>query len=284
MPRAKTEFEDLKLYGGDVTIRFYPNSHRYFRLKYNRNIVTGHINEFPDLIPLNSVTSVTNIIDKSGALLPWAERLTNEYVIGKFQGLPGNLKALNTNWHELVDIVKDAAHQYAVVKKEAASIGDIVHDYCKQFAIAKIEGKPLPKIDDMPQQALNGINAFLNWVKKHNVEFLSAETIVYSKKYGYVGRRDAYARVDGIRKTIDYKTSKDIYPEMKMQAAAYEFAANEERMNTDRSSKIYAFAEAEILHFNKDTGDFKTYSVNVRKAFPGFTTALMLKKLVKELK
>lgn len=257
---AKTEIEQIKLYSGDVAIDYYPNSHQYKIDGKN--------------IP--SVTSITGIIDKSSALLLWAERLTNEYVTDdKLDGEPYSNEALQS-------IVKEAAHQYTVVKKEAASIGDLVHDYAAAFAQAKIEGKPLPKIDVTDQQAINGINAFIEWYKAHKVEFLRSEFIVYSKKYNYVGRCDALAWIDDELTVVDFKTGARIYPEAHLQLAAYTYAYDEE---DQKLVKKRLSGRALILHFSKDSGGFTIHPVkNLKRVFQGFKAALKLKELLKELK
>jgi hypothetical protein len=257
---AKTEVEQIKLYGGEVVIDYYPNSHIY---KING-----------ETIP--SVTGITSIIDKSGALLAWAERLTNEYV-ARITSDPlfkekGAFDCINVE-----SITKEAAHQYAVVKKEAAGIGDIVHFYAQQFATAKIEGKPLPRVEEgFPQQAINGINAFLEWVRIHEVKFIYSEFVVYSKKYKYVGQCDAFALVDGHHTYLEYKTSKSVYPEMQLQAAAYACAREEFFPHRE-------VIKSQILHFNKDTGEFAVHPVNIKKAFQSFKAALKLKRTIKEI-
>jgi hypothetical protein len=256
---AKTEIEKVKLYNGTVEIDFYPNSHQY---KING-------------VNIPSVTGITGIIDKSQVLLGWAERLTNEYMDDKW---PLNVRVWkDVDSDSIKALVKEAAHQYAIKKTEAADIGTLVHDYAMEFAKAKINGTQLPRLNDelYPQQAFNGINAFLEWVRVHNVEFSDTEFVVYSKQYKYVGTCDVFATVDGVETVLDYKTSKGVYPEAHLQVSAYHHAFKEEYG--------YKYSKAAILHFNKDTGEFAVHEVNTVKAFQGFKAALKLKNVIKEI-
>jgi hypothetical protein len=250
---AKTEKELIKLYGGEVEIEFYPNSHLYKK--------DGEL--------LTSVTGATSVMDKSGALLNWAEKLANLHVADidpaeKFEG------------YQVKELVSVATHQYAIVKKEAASIGDLVHDFAKRFALWQMKQGDKPKIEDWPKEAMNGINGFLDWFNSYQVIFSEVEQVVYSLKYRYVGRYDLLATIDGNLTILDYKTSKSIYPEAYYQISAYEQAWNE--------AKLEKIDGRQILHFQKDTGEFHVHEISdkdAKKDFRGFLNCLKLKNDLK---
>ena len=62
----------------------------------------------------------------------------------------------------------------------------------------------------------------------HEVAYESSERKVYSREFHYTGTADSVMRVDGRRVVADFKTSKGIYPEYLLQAAAYAHAVVEE--------------------------------------------------------
>lgn len=222
MPTAKIS---QILYNGDVLVDFYPNSHRY---------------KFPDSKTyLISVTASTGIIDKSTALVKWATELSRDSLINLLeQG-----KVITR------EDIFSASTKHTEKKEEAGGFGSQVHDYAEKFAQAQIRDEDLPDIeDDAPLEVINGISAFLDWVTSHEVKFISAERLVYSKRHEYVGFCDAVALVDGVLSVIDYKTSKRIYSSHHYQAAAYALAISEE----DKKPIIQTI----VICFNKETGEF----------------------------
>lgn len=250
-----------KLYNGKIEINFYPNSHRY-KLKGERTY-------------LISVTACTGIIDKSRALIPWAVGLDIGHVRQYLESRAGE----KFTAEELNPVLDEALTIHNKKKEEAADIGSQVHDWAEKYALSKIEGSPLPDInDDMPEPVLNGINGFLDWVGENNVEFLEAERMIYSKEHGFVGLTDLVAKVNDKKVIIDYKTAKGIYNEMGYQIAAYKEAWEEEmEENLDG---------AMILHFNKENGDFtvKEYEpFDVKENFKTFLACYTIKQREKEL-
>jgi hypothetical protein len=85
------------------------------------------------------------------------------------------------------------------------------------------------------QDVLRGVNGFLSWLegmekKEGKATFVKVETIVYSRKYSFIGTLDTVVKFAKSKKNylMDYKTSTGIYPEVKMQTAAYQEAVEEE--------------------------------------------------------
>lgn len=244
-----------KLYGDTIEIDFYPDSHRYK--------LAGHKDY------LISVTAITGLIDKSRFLIPWATKLASDDLIARLE----RGEKLN---HE---IVLAACNLHSAKKEEAATIGSMVHDYAERFARAKIEGTKLPEIpENAPEPVLNGIMAFLDWVKDHKVIFLQSERMVYSRSIGYVGITDLIAIIDGKRYICDYKTSKGLYDEYYLQLSAY-WIAYEEETGERLDGGL-------LLHFDKETGAFtakdldRENHINNHSAFYGLYDA---KKRLKEM-
>ncbi|MFH1052778.1 MAG: PD-(D/E)XK nuclease family protein [bacterium] len=256
-----TNKESHQLYNGAIEIDFYPDSHR-FKLSGQRSY-------------LPSVTSITGIIDKSRALIPWAVNTDIGFIRQYLEEKSGQQFTVE----ELIPVLEEAQNHHNVKKDEAASIGSQVHEFAENFGQAKINGTEIPDLSSIEdERVLNGINGFLDWYNSNNVKFIEAERLVYSKEHEFVGILDAIVEIDGKLVLLDYKTSKGIYTDMYYQISAYQLAYEEE---TGKS-----FDKAMILHFNKETGDFATKEFSKEdylKNYPIFLSCLNIKLREKEL-
>lgn len=254
------EKQTCRLYGGEVLIDFYPESHRY-KLNGERSY-------------LISCTAVTGIIDKSRFLIPWAVNLAGAHLKQYIE----NASVNQFTAEELLPVIDEALKQHTVKKEEAASIGDLIHAWAESFAKAKLEDTEVPDVsEDLDERVLNGINAFLDWYNAHSVKFVCAEQMVYSRLHGFVGKIDAVAEVDGLKMLIDYKSGKYIYNEHLYQVAGYRLAYEEEHGKLDG---------AVILHFNKETGQLETKEIgweDYEKDAATFLACLAVKQREKEL-
>ena len=235
-----TEILQKKLYNDKVIVNFYPNSH-FYKINNERKI---------------SVTAITGIIDKSRPLIYWAVGLMRDYLNEQLE----NGEIINSAF------ILEGSKQHTKFLKKAGDLGTQVHDWCEQFAKAKMNKTELPKIDKtFPKEVILGINAFLDWYNKNKVKFIEIERLVYSKKYDYCGFFDALAKVNGKLCLIDYKTSSGVYSSMNLQLAGYRLALEEEtKAVIDKNI---------ILHFNKKTGEFTSFECDNyeddRRAFLG---------------
>lgn len=258
MPALK---ETKKLYNGEVSIDFYPDSHRYKMSDQKSYLI--------------SVTAVTGIIDKSRVLIGWAINLMAAHLKKYLEISTGT----QFTAEELLPVIEEASKQHTIKKEEAGSIGGKVHEWAESFANAQINGSDAPEIkDDEEQGVLSGINAFLDWYNAHEIKFLESERLIYSRKYNFVGTLDGIAMINGKRMLIDYKTSKGIYSEMHYQISAYRLAWEEET-----GEKLDGMV---ILHFDKESGAFtaKEFSdEDYAKNWPTFLACLEVKKREKEL-
>lgn len=218
-----------ELYGGEVIVEFAPERHRY--------TISGR-KDFPI-----SVTNATGIVDKSGPLIYWAVGLMADE-LREWVGSRGDLVSAT----DLMPVIDSARLAHKRTKDQAADIGSVVHDYAENYAKALIGQADMPQITpDMPAGALNGINAYLDWLKASKVAYIDAERILYSKEHDFVGLADAVARIDGKLMIVDYKTGKNIYSEARYQVAGYAIAYEEET-----GEKLDG---AVIVNFNKQTGE-----------------------------
>jgi len=245
-----TEIITSKHYNGEIIIKFYPNSHRYQR-EGEKNYLVG-------------VTTATGVLDKSRALLIWASRLSQEFL----------LEALRNEKPITEDLIQEAVKQHEVKKEEAATIGTLVHDYIEKH----IKGKKPPMPTD--KNVLNGVLACLKWITENDVRFVASEQFIYSKKYNYSGICDTiftFGKEDHkVLHVGDWKTAKSVYFEMFAQVAAYQ-AAYQEEFGTE-------FGDAYILRLDKETGNFESKCLPKEEhedRFKAFLNCLQLKEASK---
>jgi len=250
---------NVSLYGGQVGITFYPDSHRY-KLEGEKNW-------------LISATACTGIVDKSRFLIPWAVNLATEHMKKWLEENPGPYLP-----GQILPVIDEAAKQHEIRKEQAASIGDLVHAFAESTAMVCIHGGEIPPIpEDADPKLVAGIKAFLDWYVQNDVKFIHAEKIVYSRKHGYVGIVDSIAKVNGRLMLIDYKTSKAVYNEHRYQVAGYREAYEEENGKLDGVL---------ILHFDKETGECGVHELtddDHSKDLPAFLACYALKQREKEL-
>jgi ATP-dependent exoDNAse (exonuclease V) beta subunit len=146
---------------------------------------------------------------------------------------------------EMIDGIKKA---YKHKSSGAIALGKVVHEWCEQAILWKL-GEAEPPAVPEDELASNSINAFREWVKMNDVEWIAAEKRVYSRKHNYAGTADAVARVNGEFSVIDFKTSNRIYDEYYLQIAAYGYC-----MEDIYGEKIEA---GYILRFDKESGRFE---------------------------
>lgn len=285
MPAKKKEYEVLEFYGGKARILKVPYGDAFrFKKEGEKSY-------------LLSATRVTGHLDKSRALLPWACGLVVSHITGYVE----SAKADSFTRDEILLVATEARGKPEEAKVKGGQTGDVIHDFARDFAKSKTHGTPAPTLDHIDEEdpegakALNGINAFLEWYNANKVEFIEAEKEIYynsllagDTKEGepvieYIGIIDSVARVNGIVKTIDYKTSKGIYDDQIFQVSGYTKAWNSHFGN---DKKLRAEGEL-ILNFNKETGDPMPKEISLEEAkldfdlgFRGlYYTALRCKQL-----
>jgi CRISPR/Cas system-associated exonuclease Cas4 (RecB family) len=248
------KIKSAKLYNGKVQIDFYPNSHRY-KKHGERNW-------------LISVTTATGMLDKSRVLINWAVGLAKTFMYDQLDTLA------KTDSKELIEsLIDKACLQHQEKKTKAATSGTAVHEWAEAYING--EDPALPK----DKKVLNGVMAFMKWVKDSKIKFSACEKLVYSKKHDYVGLMDAVGKIKGKNYVIDFKTSKYIYNEHRYQTSAYLMADEEE--SGVKYDGIY------LVKFDKETGEFEPHLFDSRedidKDFEAFMGLLAVKKREKEL-
>ena len=71
------------------------------------------------------------------------------------------------------------------------------------------------------------ICAFVEWYHEYKPEIIEKEMPIFSKKYGYAGRLDCIAKVNGEVTVIDWKSSQSLHGHFPLQFASYAKAVEE---------------------------------------------------------
>jgi len=235
--------KEYKLYQEKEIIRFDDERHWFYDGKGNS---------------LLSVTGITGVIDKSAALMGWAVNQMGEYL-------------LNSGQEKITqEIIDKAKKEYRRIKKEAADVGTLIHEWVSNWILGK---KPEMPTDE---KVLNGITAFLKFQKENKIKWLESERIVYSRKYKFAGILDAIGKKGKDLVLFDFKSSNGIYNEMRFQVAGYQIAWEEETGKR--------FNKRQILRFGKENGEFEVAELNEdEKDKKAFLACLTLKRRLKEL-
>ena len=175
-----------------------------------------------------SVTQYTGLIDKPG-LKYWAVELMEDALLAKVYA--------NQPITEL-DILQ-AAKLHEVRKQEAADIGTKIHDWIDAW----INGKD-PAMPEDPN-VLTGITSFLDYQREHKVKWLEGEQITCSEVYGFAGKYDRKAIIDGKKYMVDFKSSNQLSEDYCFQTMLYQIA--EEELSGEK------FDGRLVLRFAKET-------------------------------
>ncbi len=189
-----------------------------------------------------SVTTILGLLDKSDALIGWATKCMQDYILTK-----------KDEYEDFETLIKEARYKFREASQDAMDVGSEVHRLIEEYIK---DGKdPIGKMDERVE---NGFLAFLEWEKQYKPEWLASEKKVYSIEYGYAGTIDAIARINNKIYVIDFKSSKAIYDEYEFQLAAYLYAENEDKEESN-SYKSECFG---ILRLDKETGlpEWKDYA------------------------
>jgi hypothetical protein len=197
--RPENLIETTELYGGEIVCEFNPARHTYTIINKGRRY------------KVPSVTRITSVLDKSGPLVGWA---------------------INTT----LDVIKEAIHAgteyseiyleqvFKVAKQNSRSTKEAAADRGKAFH-RLIEGSL--RGDGQSDEGLAG--AVKQWLTSLSLSPRSVEGRIYSRRYRYSGTYDCTAETpDGRLYLLDWKTSKAVYPEFRLQTAAYQHAWEEE--------------------------------------------------------
>lgn len=157
-----------------------------------------------ELVP--SVTNILGAAVNKPALPRWSAKVVAEQAAKMKRSLP------NLDDAEIVDMLKGAPWRSST---RAANRGTTVHAYLE----SKMQGWELPEVDGEAARFRQAADA---WLDEWRPEVIGTELTVFGD--GYAGTGDLWCRRDGKVCLVDFKTSKDIYPEAALQLAALAWA------------------------------------------------------------
>jgi hypothetical protein len=220
-----------------------------------------HYHHGGDPRPLPSVTEVLDIIAKP-ALIGWSFKKAREAALAASRATyelahpGGHCLALNAGSY--INAVDKATPKstYQLPKTEA-DIGTMVHARIESEMRREL-GQDVPVFElpewevidgkRVPHQAWNAYQSYLAWRKSKEIKIVSVEQRVWSLKLGIAGTADVVMYVGDVLTVGDFKTSKAVYWNYKLQVAAYRAAVAEmEGLETPIGGVV--------LRFPKDPGD-----------------------------
>lgn len=176
------------------TLTFDPETHRYTLEKDGETRV------------LPSVTRVLSTLSKP-KVTAWAVDTLVQHVVDNYY--PG------MSTEEMILLLQEAQQKPGQESQKATDTGSEVHDWIEGFLQGVPRGTPVDP------QAKRAVEAFLEWWHAEKRDFLLSEEIVAHPPLGYAGKVDLVLR-DGT--LVDFKTSKALYPEYRLQLGAYALA------------------------------------------------------------
>jgi hypothetical protein len=164
---------------------------------------------------LRSVTSVLGVLNKE-ALIQWAVDQSMDY-IRELVDYDADGVARFTQ-PDLEALLRKARMAHYRTKTEAAELGTIAHDYVEAFLRTGEE----QDMSDQDARVANCYGLFRRWWDQAGLSVIQTELMVYHAPLGYAGQLDFLAADQaGNPVLVDWKTSKHIYWNYKLQVVAY---------------------------------------------------------------
>ena len=285
--------EEYAFYNGEVILHYEPRAHQYLLAKDG------------DLIPQEGVTSICHIIDKSHALVPWACKMMAAKLLaeGTIRLPDGQVIARQMSAQEFESLVLSSKDAHKEHLEDAGEVGHIAHAWIERYIKAILAyGEDSVQVQETltrfpdDERATNCCLASLEWMRAHNVRWISTERKIYSRLYGYAGTMDGLCKVDSCtnhhccksafkdRLTIsDWKTSNYLYIEYLLQTSAYMQAYNEEErfIASCQQRRHYQVTDRWVIRLGKEEGEVQTWHAPAEDFvldFNSFHTALTLKR------
>jgi PD-(D/E)XK nuclease superfamily len=204
-----------------------------------------------------SVTSILNVLNKP-QLVNWAARITRDFIK---QELFAFRRADSFRDLDLDNLLAKSAKEHDRVRTAAADHGIAVHS-----SIASYVGDKSNITHNDPV-----IIGFREWQESSQFVPIASERLVFSHEHGFAGTADLIGTLNGRLALLDIKTGRGVYPEYKLQLAAYAVAWGEMGGH---------FPEVCMnLHVKSDFTITEANSFTATELFPLFQTFLAAKRL-----
>ena len=210
-----------------------------------------------------SVTSVLGVLAKP-ALIPWAVNQAIDLI------RPSITPGVEHAESYLEQVYESAKKEASRLKRAAGDVGTEAHTVLERYP-------DIPTLPDGPVGRC--VAGGVAWLESAKPEWKIKEQPIYSRRYRFSGRLDGLAVIAGRLSLVDWKSSKGIYPEYRLQTAAYNAAWEEEHPEDRIEQRV-------LIHLGKEDGSFTPYIYprdTLRKDFYAFLCALGLYKRIREL-
>ncbi len=227
--QGKTQSGAVKMYGGTISLWFEAKGHRY-------SVADGRGTR-----QVASVTQILSVVDKSGPLTQWAANATVELLRDLLR--PG----VAYDEIQIAELLEQARFNFRSVSRKAKGVGALVHEWIEAHLRARLHGGAEPPAP-VNQEAARACAGASQWIAAH-FEPRAMEHYIYSRDHDYAGTIDVYGLVDGRPAIVDWKASSGLYPEFRLQTAAYAQAWSE--MHDERVPDRW------LVRLDKETGEIE---------------------------
>ena len=215
-----------------------------------------------------SVTNVLGIIggQKLNALMAWSKRVALNYVSDALKYNLGEKVEIDDGYIDKIITAGSKRPDYE--KNTAGDFGTKAHDLIDNW----IKNEVVPKEDDPAKPVFDG---FMRYLKEHNLNIVSGDITLGSRKDKIGGRADLIIKDGkGNYSVVDFKTSNFTSPDHYLQVSAY----------TKMFSEQYGVPLPKIgyiIKFLKDKPEYEVIEVsNIERNYSAFLAAKELKETV----
>ncbi len=272
--------EEFLFYENTIRVVFDREAHQYFLVE-----------ELGNLTPLLNVSTVSHIVDKSFALVPWASKMAIEKLL---RTVPVTMGRVIMELDAFTKLALEAKSAHKDILEDAGTVGHMAHDWIESYIKARLasnEGAVRELVTNRctDERATSATLAMLKWELAHNVRWVETERKVYSRKHRCSGTMDGLAYTDSCSdptccsvsfkdhlSLIDWKTSNYLYTEYLYQTAAYQGFFMEEFPD----KKV---VDRWVIRLGKEDAEFDPWYLpaeTFETDFNGFLTCLSLRRTV----
>ncbi|MGZ4846417.1 MAG: PD-(D/E)XK nuclease family protein [Halobacteriota archaeon] len=205
-----------------------------------------------------SVTSIIDVLDKP-QLLNWTSRVTCDTIASTLYSSQqaDSFKELNAD-----TLLAESTARRTQAKNAAA---------CQSISVHRCIASYVSNPCSVTLHRHAAIAAFREWQDAAKFVPLASERLIVSHQYGYAGVADLIGTLDGRLALLDVKTGHSVYPEYRLQLAAYAVAWGEMSGH---------FPEVCLnLHITRDSTIVEANTFSGAELFSLFQTFLAAKRL-----
>ncbi len=204
--------------------------------------------------PLPSVTTILDVLDKSGPLVGWAKRETAASAIRNLDMLQ---EMVRTGGKDEAQAWLSRIPDYQ--RDEAAKLGTLVHSAADSIARG-VQPEGIPEgVDIRPY-----VTAYQRFVAYARPRYIRTEAQVAHLGLGYGGTLDISAELfgDGVPTLLDVKSGNNVYNETSLQLVGYDRAEFTATPDDPTQIPLTQHAQFGVLHLRPD-GTWTLYPMGV---------------------